>query len=138
MSNSLQRKTKHQILELHMLCESLSRARLFATPWTAAHQAPLSMRFSRPEYWSGLPFPSPELYIGYGNIKGFSGSIVVKNPLANIEHTGDMGSISEAGRSPGERKGYPLQYPCLENPTYREARWATVHGVSKSQTRFSD
>ena len=32
---------------------------LFGTPWTAAHQAPLSMRFSRQEYWSGLPFPSP-------------------------------------------------------------------------------
>ena len=30
-----------------------------ATPWTAAHQAPLSMRFPRQEYWSGLPFPSP-------------------------------------------------------------------------------
>ena len=29
------------------------------TPWTVAHQAPLSMRFSRQEYWSGLPFPSP-------------------------------------------------------------------------------
>jgi len=31
----------------------------FATPWTAAHQAPLSMGFPRQEYWSGLPFPSP-------------------------------------------------------------------------------
>ena len=30
------------------------------TPWTVAHQAPLSMGFSRQEYWSGLPFPSPE------------------------------------------------------------------------------
>ena len=38
---------------------SLSRVRLFATPWTAAHQAPLSMGFSRQEYWRGLPFPSP-------------------------------------------------------------------------------
>ena len=37
----------------------LSRARLFATPWTAIHQVPLSMRFSRQGYWSGLPFPSP-------------------------------------------------------------------------------
>ena len=36
-----------------------SRVRLFATPWTVACQAPLSMRFSRQEYWSGLPFPSP-------------------------------------------------------------------------------
>ena len=33
--------------------------RLFATPWTVAYQAPLSMGFSRQEYWSGLPFPSP-------------------------------------------------------------------------------
>ena len=39
--------------------KSLSRVRLFATLWTLAHQAPLSMRFSRQEYWSGLPFPSP-------------------------------------------------------------------------------
>jgi len=31
----------------------------FATPWTVAHQAPLSMEFPRQEYWSGLPFPSP-------------------------------------------------------------------------------
>ena len=37
----------------------LSHVRLFATPWTVAHQAPPSMEFSRQEYWSGLPFPSP-------------------------------------------------------------------------------
>ena len=37
----------------------LSRVQLFVTPWTVAHQAPLSMEFSRQEYWSGLPFPSP-------------------------------------------------------------------------------
>ena len=40
------------------VCESVSRVRLFMTPWTVAHQAPLSMEFSRQEYWSGLPFPS--------------------------------------------------------------------------------
>ena len=39
--------------------ESLSRVRLFATPWTVVPQAPLSMGFSRQEYWSTLPFPSP-------------------------------------------------------------------------------
>ena len=38
----------------------LSRVQLFATPWTVAGQAPLSMRFSKQEYWSGLPFLSPE------------------------------------------------------------------------------
>ena len=42
------------------MCWSLSRARLFETPWTAAHQAPLSMGFSRQRYWSSLPFPSSE------------------------------------------------------------------------------
>ena len=39
--------------------KSLSRVRLFATPWTVAYQASLSMGFSRQEYQSGLPFPSP-------------------------------------------------------------------------------
>ena len=39
--------------------KSLSRVRLFATPWTVAYQPSPSMGFSRQEYWSGLPFPSP-------------------------------------------------------------------------------
>ena len=41
---------------------SLSRVRLLETPWTAAHQAPPSMGFSRQEYWSGVPLPSPKKY----------------------------------------------------------------------------
>ena len=39
--------------------KSLSCVQLFSTPWTTAYQAPLSIGFSRQEYWSGLPFPSP-------------------------------------------------------------------------------
>ena len=39
--------------------KSLSRVKLLATPWAAAHQAPPSMGFSRQEYWSGVPLPSP-------------------------------------------------------------------------------
>ena len=43
-----------------VLCSvSLIRVRLLETPWTVAHQAPLSLRFPRQEYWSGLPLPSP-------------------------------------------------------------------------------
>ena len=42
-----------------MKVKSLSRVRLLATPWTAAHQAPPSLGFSRQEYWSGVPLPSP-------------------------------------------------------------------------------
>ena len=44
---------------LKVKVKSLSRVRLFATPRTVAYQAPPSMGFSRQEYWSGLPFPSP-------------------------------------------------------------------------------
>ena len=40
--------------------KSLSRVQLFVTPWTVAYNTPPSMGFSRQEYWSGLPFPSPE------------------------------------------------------------------------------
>ena len=43
--------------------KSLSRVQLSATPWTAAFQAPLSMGFSRQEYWSGVPLPSPKFVI---------------------------------------------------------------------------
>ena len=42
-----------------MKVKSLSRVRLSATPWTAAYQAPPSVGFSKQEYWSGLPLPSP-------------------------------------------------------------------------------
>ena len=42
-----------------MQVKLLSRVQFFTTPWTVAYQAPLSMGFSRQEYWSGLPFPSP-------------------------------------------------------------------------------
>ena len=49
-SNAWKRKVKVKLL---------SRVQLFATPWTAAYQAPLPMRFSRQEYWSGVPLHSP-------------------------------------------------------------------------------
>ena len=45
--------------EMCGICKLVSRVRLVATPWAAAYQDPLSMGFSRQEYWSGLPFPSP-------------------------------------------------------------------------------
>ena len=47
------------VLILVMVVKSLSRVRLFVTPWTVAPQAPPSIGFSRQKYWSGLPFPSP-------------------------------------------------------------------------------
>ena len=55
-----------RFLQLLLLLSRFSHVRLFATPWTAAHQAPPSMGFSRQEYWStGLPLPSLILQIGF-------------------------------------------------------------------------
>ena len=49
--------------------KSLSRVRLLVTPWTAAYQAPPSMGFSRQEYWSGVPLPSPINMLGISELK---------------------------------------------------------------------
>ena len=65
---------------------------------------------------------------------GFPGGSEVK---ASACDAGDLGLIPGSGRSSGEGNGNPLQYSCLENPMYRGAWWATVHGVAKSQTRLS-
>ena len=48
---------------LLLLLSHFSRVQLLATPWTAAHQAPPSMGFSRQEYWSGLPLPPLEIFL---------------------------------------------------------------------------
>ena len=56
----------------------LSRIQLFETPWTVAHQAPLSLQFSRQEYWSGLAFPTP----GHLPDPGTESVILVSSVLA--------------------------------------------------------
>ena len=66
---------------------------------------------------------------------GFLGGSVGKESACNYR---DTGSIPGLGRFPGERNGYILQYSCLENSMDRESWWATVHGVTKSQTQVSN
>ena len=61
---------------------------------------------------------------------GFPGGSDAKESTCNV---GDLGSIPGLGRSPGEKKGYPLQYSGLEN-----SMDCIVHGVAKSQTQVSD
>ena len=53
-------------------------------------------------------------------------------------NAGNLGSIPESGRSPGERRGNPLQFSCLENSMDREGWWAPIHGVTESGTGLSD
>ena len=61
---------------------------------------------------------------------------MVKNLPASAGDARDPGSIPGWGGSPGEGNSNPLQYSCLENPMDRGTWWATVHGVTKSQTRL--
>ena len=75
------------------------------------------------------------LWLGNFPYMGFTGGSVVKNRPA---HAGDVGSIPGSGRAPGEGNGDPLHSSCLGNPIDRGARWATVHGVAKSRTRWTD
>ena len=106
--------------------KSLSRVWLLATPWTAAHQAPPSVGFSRQEYWSGLPLPSPfytfwdlicvqglfhSLILNRLDSWDFTGDPVVKNRPASAGDAGDVGSIPGSGRSPGGGNGTPIFLP---------------------------
>ena len=63
----------------------------------------------------------------------FPSGSVITNPPVNAEDAGDSGSITGWGRCPGGGHGNPLQHSCLENPTDRGARRATVCGVAESQ-----
>ena len=65
--------------------KSLSRVRLFAIPWTVAHQAPLSTEFSRQEYWSGLPCPPPGDLLDQGSHLGL---LDCRQVLYHLSHQG--------------------------------------------------
>ena len=126
-----------------MIVKSLSHVQLFATQWTVAYQAPLSVGFSRQEYWSGLPFPSPgdlpdpgiepgspalQADVLPSEPPGKPSSIlgwVINNMVALTELNSysikyvppsPVGSVPAWGRSPEEGNGNPVQYSCLEIP----------------------
>ena len=106
----------------------------------------LTMGFSRHKYWSGLPCPPPgslpnpgikllsimsPVLSGEFFTTNFPDSSDFKKPACN---TGDLCSIPELGRSPGEGNGNSLQYSCQENPMDRGAWQALVPEVTKSDT----
>ena len=129
--------------------KSFSCVRLLVTPCTAAYQVPLSMVFSRQEYWSGVPLPCPEMDHLWWRLKpnskspqlleiglawifsvifkhlspGFPGGSDGKESARNAR---DPGSTPGLGRSPAEGNGNQLQYSCLENSIDRGAWQATV------------
>ena len=109
------------------------------TLWAVARQAPLSMGFSRQEYWSGLPFlspgdlPNPGIELGSPILQadGLTSEPPGKPLPANAEEVRDMGSMPGSG----VRHGNPFQDSCLGNLLDRGAWWATVHRVIESLKR---
>ena len=121
-----------------MKVKLLSRVRLFETPWTAAYQAPPPMGFSRQEYWSGVPLPSPICTSNiYKKLWAFNGaSLVVQWSRTHL-------SMQEMHRRPGF------------NPWVRKIPWRrkwqptlvflpgesqgqmSLHGGAKSRTQLS-
>ena len=78
-----------------MRAQSLSRVRLFVTLWTIDHQAPLSMAFSRQEYWSGLPFPPPGDLPNPGIQPRSSASPALQADSLPLSHHGSVGKHTE-------------------------------------------
>ena len=73
----------------------------------------------------------------YSAPQGFPGGSVIKNPSASEGDTRDAVLIRGSGKLPGVENGNPLQHSYLKNSMDRGALWATVHRVTKSQTRQS-
>ena len=99
---------------------------LLVVPWTVACQAPQFMGFSRQEYWSGFPCPSPEDLSDPGI-----------EPLS-LASPALAGGFFTTSTTCGEGNVTPFQYSCLENPVDGGAWRAAVHGVTKSRTLLSD
>ena len=95
---------------------TLSHVQLCGILWAAACQAPLSMGFSRQEYWSGQSFPSPGDLPDPGIEPASQVALVAKNPSANAGDLRDMDSVPGLGSSPEGGHGNPLQHTCLESP----------------------
>ena len=92
----------------------LSHVQLFETPWTVAHQAPLSMGILQARILEWVAMPT---------LRGSSNPGIEPRSLAM---KADSCSVPRSGRFPWRRECCPFQYSCLENSMDREAWWATV------------
>ena len=101
-----------QCMKVKSEVKSLSRVRLLATPWTAAYQAPPSMGFSRQEYWSGVPLPSPILYLYLLSIFNTAAKVTLSSSKSHLTLCDPMDS-SPPGSSV---QGFPRQEYWSELP----------------------
>ena len=96
------------------------------------------MVVTRPGAGHNKPFLNVSWYWRYFFSSSSMASLVAQMVKDSACNEGDQGLIPGTGRFPGEGKGYPLQYSCLENSTKRGAWQATVLGVAKSRTQLSN
>ena len=83
------------IIGIKVKVKSLSRVQLFATPWTVAHHAPPSMGFFKQEYWSGLLFPSPGIFLTQELNPGL---LHCRQILYHLNHQDISGVLNGKGR----------------------------------------
>ena len=119
--NTFLHQEKVYFSECVCLCVSRSVASDSATPWTTvpvatAHQAPLSMGFSRQEYWSGLSFPSPEDLPNPG-IEPWSPALQADSLQQGVEITLCRRKTRASGR-PAHQDGNPVQLQCPQRTTF--------------------
>ena len=132
-----------------MKVKSLSRVQFSVTPWTVAYQASPCMGFSRQEYWSGVPLPSPiqMVDVSFSPLPFasliFSAICKVSSDNHFAPNCGKNRGFGTHGEQDlpllltavnlGERNCYPVQYSCLENPVDSRAWWAAIYGVAQSR-----
>ena len=120
--------------------KSLSRVRLLATPWTAAHQAPPSVGFSRQEYWSGVPLPSlVHCSREYQISQRDNNCIEIWRKGATVgEYSSKRGDVEEhewwswcrMGLKPRDAAGDPVRKGLLWMAVHKWARWGLVKSAS--------
>ena len=126
------------IQERARMLSCFSHVQFFATPWTVACQATLSIGLSRQEYWSGSPCPPPGdlpdhrdwTHISYACCTGKWVPLPLVPPQKPAMQETQVQSLGQKD-TPGEGNGNPHQYSCLGNPMYRGAWWATVHRIAR-------
>ena len=130
-----------------MKVKSFSRVRLLATPWTAAYQAPPSMGFSRQEYWSGVPLPSPILHFtSLSNYAAAAAGKSLQSCLTARPHRRQPTRLPRPWDSPGKNTGVGCHFlfqcmkvksesqvvqscPTLSDPMDCSLPGSSVHGI---------
>ena len=118
-----------------MKVKSLSRVQLLATPWTAAYQAPPLMGFSRQEYWSGVPLPSPNPCAVRGITQGgfqHPWSRGLTGPAAGAA-TPDGAAGASGARARERESAGPQSCPALCHPTDCSPPGSSAHGILQAR-----